>query len=52
MDRLPSNVFVGANATILPGVYVGAHAIIGAGCVVTKDVEPCATVVGNPGRIV
>jgi acetyltransferase-like isoleucine patch superfamily enzyme len=41
---------IGANATILPGVRIGAHAIIGSGTVVTRDVAPGAVVVGNPGR--
>jgi UDP-2-acetamido-3-amino-2,3-dideoxy-glucuronate N-acetyltransferase len=42
---------IGANATILPGVKIGRHAMIGAGAVVTKDVPPNAIVVGNPARI-
>jgi UDP-2-acetamido-3-amino-2,3-dideoxy-glucuronate N-acetyltransferase len=42
---------IGANATILPGVHVGAHAMIGAGTVVTDNVPPFAIVMGNPGRI-
>jgi acetyltransferase-like isoleucine patch superfamily enzyme len=42
---------IGANATILPGVTVGQHAMVGAGSVVTKDVPPYAIVVGNPARI-
>jgi len=42
---------IGANATILPGIQIGAHAIIGAGAVVTRDVPPYAIVVGNPARI-
>ena len=42
---------IGANATILP-VTIGAHAMIGAGAVVTKKVPPYAIVVGNPARIV
>lgn len=42
---------IGAGATILPGVTIGAHAMVGAGAVVTKDVPPYATVVGNPARI-
>jgi len=43
---------IGANATILPGVTIGAHAMVGAGSVVTKDVPAYATVVGNPARVV
>jgi UDP-2-acetamido-3-amino-2,3-dideoxy-glucuronate N-acetyltransferase len=43
---------IGANATLLPGVTVGASAMVGAGAVVTKDVPPHAIVVGNPARIV
>lgn len=45
------NVFLGANAVILPGVTVGDGAIIGAGSVVTKDVPPATVVAGNPARI-
>lgn len=41
---------LGANATILPGVIVGAGAMVGAGAVVTKNVPPGVTVVGNPAR--
>ena len=42
---------IGANATILPGIVVGRHAMVGAGAVVTKRVPPNAIVVGNPARI-
>ena len=42
---------VGANATILPGLTVGQHAMIGAGAVVTRDVPPHAIVAGNPAQI-
>ena len=41
---------IGANATILPGISLGKGCIIGAGSVVTKDVPPGVTVVGNPAR--
>ncbi len=41
---------IGANATILPGVTVKSNAIVGAGAVVTKDVEEGDTVVGNPAH--
>jgi len=43
---------IGANATILPGLRIGASAMIGAGAVVTRDVPAKAIVVGNPARIV
>ncbi len=43
------DVWIGASAIILEGVTVGKGAVIGAGTVVTKDVEPYAVVVGNPG---
>jgi acetyltransferase-like isoleucine patch superfamily enzyme len=43
---------IGSNATILCGVTIGEGALIGAGSVVTKDVPPRATVVGNPARVI
>ena len=39
---------IGANATVLCGVTIGHHAMVGAGAVVTKDVAPHAIVVGAP----
>ena len=42
---------IGANATILPGLEIGAGAMVGAGAVVTRSVPPHAIVVGNPARI-
>src|SRR5690606_11434500 len=42
---------IGGNATILPGLTIGAGAMIGAGSVVTRDVPDNAIVVGNPARI-
>lgn len=42
--------WIGANATILPGVTVGEGAIVAAGAVVTKDVPPHTVVGGNPAR--
>jgi len=41
---------IGSGATILGGIRIGAGATVGAGAVVTKDVAPGATVVGNPAR--
>ena len=42
---------IGMNAAILPGVRIGAHAIVGAGAVVTRDVPDYAIVAGVPARI-
>jgi UDP-2-acetamido-3-amino-2,3-dideoxy-glucuronate N-acetyltransferase len=44
-------VSIGGGAVILPGIRIGAGATVGAGAVVTKDVPPGVTVVGNPARI-
>lgn len=44
------NVWIGGGALIMPGVTLGDDAIVGAGSVVTRDVAPGATVVGNPAR--
>jgi acetyltransferase-like isoleucine patch superfamily enzyme len=41
---------IGTNSTLLPGVTVGKGSIVGAGSVVTKDVEPFAIVAGVPAR--
>lgn len=43
---------IGANATLLPGIVVEQHAMVGAGAVVTRSVPPHAVVVGVPARIV
>jgi acetyltransferase-like isoleucine patch superfamily enzyme len=42
---------VGGGAVLLPGVEIGEEAFIGAGAVVTKNVEPRMLVVGNPARV-
>lgn len=46
------NVFVGYGALILPGVTIGPNAIVAAGAVVTKDVEPNTIVGGVPARVI
>jgi virginiamycin A acetyltransferase len=46
-----NDVWIGHEATILPGVRIGDGAIIGAKAVVAADVPPYAVVVGNPGRV-
>ena len=46
------DVWVGAHAIILAGVKIGKGAVIGAGSVVTKDVEPYAIVAGVPAKFI
>lgn len=48
--HIGNDVWVGGNATILPGVAIGDGAVVGAGSVVTKDVAPRTVVAGNPAR--
>ncbi|MGE3609134.1 MAG: DapH/DapD/GlmU-related protein [Bacteriovoracaceae bacterium] len=47
---LHENAIVGANSTLLPGVNIGRDAIVGAGSVVTKNVEEGCVVAGNPAK--
>ena len=42
---------IGMNASILPGVRIGAHAIVGAGAVVTSDIPAYAIAAGVPARV-
>lgn len=49
---IDNDVWIGANAVILPGVHIGKHAIIAAGAVVTKDVPPHTLVGGVPAKII
>lgn len=50
--HLKRNCWIGAGATILPGVTVGENAVVAAGAVVTKNVEPNTVVGGNPVKII
>ncbi|KFX62869.1 acyltransferase [Paraburkholderia fungorum] len=49
---IEDHVWIGARAIISPGVRVGEGAVIGAGSVVTRDVEPYTIVAGNPARFI
>ncbi len=48
--RVERRVSIGSGAVILGGLTIGAEALVGAGAVVTKEVEPGAIVAGNPAR--
>ena len=50
--KIGRNVWIGAHATILPGVTVGDGAIIGGGAVVTKNIPAYAVAVGVPARVI
>jgi len=49
---IESHVWIGARAMLLPGIHIGEGAVIGAGAVVTKDVEPYQIVAGVPARVI
>lgn len=50
--RIGSDVWIGGRVTILPGVVIGDHAIIGACSVVTSNVSEYSIVAGNPARVI
>jgi acetyltransferase-like isoleucine patch superfamily enzyme len=48
--KIETGADVGMGSIILPGVTVGGYAIVGAGSVVTKNIEPYAVYAGNPAK--
>lgn len=50
--RIGRNVWIGANATVLPSVTIGDNAVIAAGAVVTKDVPENTVVGGVPAKVI
>ena len=51
VTKICKGASLGANATILAGIEIGKYAMVGAGSVVTKNVEPFSVVYGNPAKI-
>lgn len=49
---IEDDAWIGANVAILPGVKIGRASIVGAGSVVTKDVNPYEVVAGNPAALI
>ena len=47
---IEDDIWIGANAVILPGVTIGNHSVVAAGAVVTKDVPPHSLVAGVPAK--
>ncbi|MHA8054508.1 DapH/DapD/GlmU-related protein [Aquirufa nivalisilvae] len=51
LTTIGNDVWIGSNSVILKGVHIGNGAIIGAGSIVTKDVDPYAIVIGQPAKV-
>ena len=49
--KIGKGASIGANATVLPDVQIGTHAMVGAGSVVNHDVPPHGLVFGNPAKL-
>jgi len=49
---LGDDIWIGANAVVLPGVTIGNHSVVAAGAIVTKDVPPHSLVAGVPAKII
>jgi acetyltransferase-like isoleucine patch superfamily enzyme len=49
---IEDDIWIGANAVILPGITIGHHSVVAAGAVVTKDVPPHSLVAGVPAKII
>ena len=50
--KIGAHVWIGSNATILPGVTIGDHAVVAAGAVVTQDVPALTVVGGVPAKVI
>lgn len=50
--NIGEDCWLGGNVIVLPGVVIGKGSTVGAGSVVTKDVEPYTCVAGNPARVI
>ena len=49
---IEDDIWIGANAVVLPGVTIGQHSVVAAGAVVTNDVPPHSLVAGVPAKII
>ena len=49
---IEDDIWIGANAVVLPGVTIGHHSVVAAGAIVTKDVPPHSLVAGVPAKVI
>lgn len=49
---IEDDIWIGANAVILPGVTIGQHSVVAAGAIVTKDIPPHSLVAGVPAKVI
>lgn len=49
---IENGVFIGVNSVVLPGITIGANSIIGAGSIVTHNIENNCVACGNPARVI
>jgi acetyltransferase-like isoleucine patch superfamily enzyme len=49
--RIGCNCVIGVDAIIMPGVTIGNHVVVGAGAIVTKNIESNCIVAGNPAKV-
>ena len=49
---IEDHVWIGTRVTILPGVHIGRHSVVGAGSVVTRNIPPYSVAAGNPARVI
>ena len=49
---IDDDAWIGTNAIIFPGVHIGKNSVVGAGSVVTKDVDENVVVAGNPAKVI
>ena len=52
LGRIGDNVWIGGNTVVLPGITIGNNVTIGAGSVVTKDINQKGIYAGNPAKII
>jgi len=50
--QINDNAWIATNAIILPGIKIGRGAVVGAGALVSKDVEDYSVVIGNPAKVI